>query len=334
MFSRLRGSSLPFAATLVASLLAGCGASKAHDTSASASHPANLPSGEGAAYAQGPAEEGVVRDGEDHSAESSEIGKSSPSTSPPVSEERDALHDRGPSASKRASSRDYQQREERPGLGTTWGESRDSQVHGVSFIRHSSNEPLALLRVQYNDEEGLVAQFGESIVDRLTANYAEPPGRFVSVEIVDLNGSALPGITTGDRTHVVGRNGDGYAIRVRNHERRRLEIVATVDGLDVIDGLKGNYGKRGYVVNAYGTLLIEGYRRSSQEVAAFRFGSVRSSYSAQSGKGDRNVGVIGIAAFDERRAEPVYTERELELRDSADPFPARYARPPVSNRAR
>jgi hypothetical protein len=192
---------------------------------------------------------------------------------------------------------------------------------------------LALLRVQYNDQDGLLAQLGEHGFNQLTANYTEPQNRFVSVEIVDLNGSPLPGLTTGDRTYVLGHHGDSYAIRVRNHERQRFEIVATVDGLDVIDGSKGSFGKRGYVLNAYDTLLIEGFRRSSQAVAAFRFGSVQNSYSAQSGKGDRNVGVIGIAVFDERHPEPVYNERELELRETADPFPSRYAPPPTSRRA-
>ena len=82
-----------------------------------------------------------------------------------------------------------------------------------------------------------------------------------------------------------------------------------------------------------GTLTIEGFRRSSSAVAAFRFGSVANSYAALT-SGDRNVGVIGVAVFAERsqpvprRPTPVYTNREIEKRETADPFPRQYAQPP------
>ncbi len=112
-----------------------------------------------------------------------------------------------------------------------------------------------------------------------------------------------------------------------NHSSERFEVLASVDGLDVIDGRVGSYSKRGYLIDAYGTLDIDGFRRSSDAVAAFRFGSVRDSYAARAGS-DRNVGVIGIAIFrehnwvDERRWE------ENNRRDNAEPFPNRYAPPP------
>jgi hypothetical protein len=81
--------------------------------------------------------------------------------------------------------------------------------------------------------------------------------------------------------------------------------------------------------------MIDGFRRSDAEVAAFRLGDVARSYAASKGKA-RNVGVIGIALFAERR--PVAFEpppwrspsrADTELRREADPFPGRYARPPV-----
>jgi hypothetical protein len=65
------------------------------------------------------------------------------------------------------------------------------------------------------------------------------------------------------------------------------------------------------------------------EVAAFRFGSVRGSYAARKGN-DRNVGVIGVAFFAERGAETPWTRREMDRRNSADPFPGRFASPPIA----
>jgi hypothetical protein len=65
------------------------------------------------------------------------------------------------------------------------------------------------------------------------------------------------------------------------------------------------------------------------QVAAFRFGSVRGSYAAGKG-GERNVGVIGVALFSERGAERPWTAREIERREAADPFPGRFASPPIA----
>jgi hypothetical protein len=103
--------------------------------------------------------------------------------------------------------------------------------------------------------------------------------------------------------------------------------VATVDGLDVIDGQPGSFEKRGYLVAPWSTVEIDGFRRSEDEVAAFRFGRVRDSYAAKRGS-DRNVGVIGVAVFQERGSSWPWTERELRRRDSADAFPGRFAPAP------
>src|SRR4029079_3958695 len=98
-------------------------------------------------------------------------------------------------------------------------------------------------------------------------------------------------------------------------------------GLDVIDGNPADLTKRGYLLEPYATLTIDGFRTSSSHVAAFRFGSVSESYAAKT-SGDRNVGVIGVAFFSERGSEG--TTEELRKRASADPSPAdrRYSQPP------
>ena len=110
-------------------------------------------------------------------------------------------------------------------------------------------------------------------------------------------------------------------------EALRLEVVLSVDGLDVIDGRTASFGKRGYVIEPHRQLVVEGFRQSTDAVAAFRFGPVRESYANQKYGDTRNVGVIGIAIFNERGTNP-WTDREVEKRLKADPFPGRFATPP------
>jgi hypothetical protein len=63
------------------------------------------------------------------------------------------------------------------------------------------------------------------------------------------------------------------------------------------------------------------------EVAAFRFGSVGGSYAAQKGD-DRNVGVIGVAFFEESGSNVRWTDFEVDRGNNADPFPSGFASPP------
>ena len=100
----------------------------------------------------------------------------------------------------------------------------------------------------------------------------------VSIGLRDESGRLLPGAAVGDRWFVVGEKGRRYSIVVRNHTHARLEVVLSVDGLDVMDGRTASFGKRGYIVPPRGTVRVEGFRRSSDAVAAFRFSSVSDSY--------------------------------------------------------
>ena len=105
-------------------------------------------------------------------------------------------------------------------------------------------------------------------------------------------------------TFVLGHLGDRYTLRVVNHTGRRIEAVVSVDGRDVIDGKPGDWReKRGYLVPAWGSVDIDGWRISRQEAAAFRFSTVPESYAARTGNA-REVGVIGVAVFPERWSPP------------------------------
>jgi len=219
--------------------------------------------------------------------------------------------------------------EDRPGLGTTWGETRTSYVSNAPFERADYSRPFALVALNYNDDAGIQAmarRMGNSYAsfDRSGVDAAEGA---VSVRLLDENGAPLPSTSFGGQDYVAGADGQRYVIQIENHSNNRFEAVATVDGLDVVDGKDGSLAKRGYLINPWATLQIDGFRRSQSAVAAFRFGAVKDSYAARKGN-DRNVGVIGVAFFHERGTSLPWTERELERRDSANPFPAGFASPP------
>jgi len=129
-------------------------------------------------------------------------------------------------------------------------------------------------------------------------------GRPYSVVVEGEHGGNLPVFYQGGQVFVLGQYGERYNIRVRNHTGRRVEAVVTVDGRDVVSGDQGDFVRqRGYVLPAYGDVLIEGFRQSMSQVAAFRFTSPGDSYSARRGT-PQNVGIIGVAFFAERYLPP------------------------------
>ena len=124
-----------------------------------------------------------------------------------------------------------------------------------------------------------------------------------SLELIGEGGEVLPTFEHAGRSYVLGALGTRYSLRLRNGSGQRVELVAAVDGRDVLDGKPSAFAKRGYIVDPYGEVTIEGFRLSTESVAAFRFSSVARSYAARTGTA-RDVGVIGVAVFTERAIVP------------------------------
>jgi hypothetical protein len=215
--------------------------------------------------------------------------------------------------------------QDRPGLGTEWGETRESRITEVSFLRDEPSHPFAQVALWYNDWQGMQNLAAFHGGPRFHDYQAE--GGAITVSIRGADGSPLDAMSVGDRTYVIGQEGERYSIVVRNHTRRSFEAVATVDGLDVMNGQPGSYDNRGYVLGPYGSLEIDGFRQSEDAVAAFRFSKVKDSYAAQTGSA-RNVGVIGVAFFAQQGDD--WDRADLRMRDTASPFPneGRFAQPP------
>lgn len=166
----------------------------------------------------------------------------------------------------------------------------------------------------------------ESPWRRRVAPPAPPPFR---VSLEGLDGAVLPTFVQAGTTYVLGEPGDRYNIRVQNPTAERIEVVVTVDGRDAISGDVGDYvAQRGYLIEPWGSLLVEGFRRSLDEVAAFRFTGKGGSYSALRGT-PQHVGVIGVAVFPEklRPPAPVWRPRRRYQPESEYRAPAAPPRP-------
>ncbi len=214
---------------------------------------------------------------------------------------------------------------ERPGLATVWGETRYSRAHEVDFER--ADAPFAVASLYYNDRDGASAMAAPDVRAAGRIDSAVPMRGGLTISVVDEYGSPFESFSLGGRVYVVGENGRRYSLVLHNQTGRRYEVVASVDGLDVVDGKPAATTKRGYLIDPWGSLTIDGFRRTTDEVAAFRFGAVKDSYAAKTGN-DRNVGVIGVALFAERGA-PAWSDDEVWMRRSAEPFvDGRFAQPP------
>ena len=249
-------------------------------------------------------------------------------SAPPQSKSRGTF---GGSPAKPSSYAPPEQMRERPGLGTGWGEERDSRTSPTHFVRSESGRPAAQGQLFYNDREGVEAMSAyEGGGARRSRGLQEIPGGLVSIGLRDSSGRWLDGYEVGGRRFIAGTKGERYEIVARNETGARLETVLSVDGLDVMDGRSASPTKRGYIIDGGDTLTIDGFRTSSATVAAFRFSRVSRSYAALRHGDTRNVGVVGVAVFTERYAEPWRGgDREATRRRAANPFPGkRWAVPP------
>lgn len=194
--------------------------------------------------------------------------------------------------------------QERPGLGTSWGEQRDSWVEPAYFARTSGDRPAGQDRLYYNDREGV-----NSMLDFLGGKSKQCDGMQPSASgllrfgIRRGNSQWSEGHELRGRRFAIGEPGERYEIILKNDGRRAIEVVVSVDGLDAVDGKPASFKKRGYVLAPYETLAVDGFRTSNATVAAFRFGSMFDSYGRRRHGDTANAGIIGVAVFEERRRD-------------------------------
>ena len=144
-----------------------------------------------------------------------------------------------------------------------------------------------------------------------------PPGMSVGLEIL-VDGQPVPTIHHKGRTYLpVPYKGAEYQIRVWNHGSRRIAAIVSVDGLSVINGRHASEASPGYLVDPSSRILIKGWRRNMERVAAFSFVDRADSYARLTGHPE-NIGVIGLLAIEEQGPRPVPLEEKANTRSFTD----------------
>lgn len=123
-----------------------------------------------------------------------------------------------------------------------------------------------------------------------------------------VNGKPLPEYFHDFKSYVEGKKDSVFTIRLRNNSGERVLFVPTVDGLSVLDGKDGSFSSGGYIVSAYNSMVVDGWRLSDHKVAEFYFSSPEDSYRERKNKGN-NLGSIGVAVFREKQRPIVIKEQ-------------------------
>jgi len=124
-----------------------------------------------------------------------------------------------------------------------------------------------------------------------------------------------------DRFLIESRDGTEYTLKLKNHSHKRIMAVVSVDGIDVLKGKSAADAESGYIINAFSTTEIKGYRIDDNNVAIFRFSDGKKSYATEvEQKFDKkkiekvkrgelapakNNGVIGVRIWEEKDAPTI-----------------------------
>ena len=117
---------------------------------------------------------------------------------------------------------------------------------------------------------------------------------------VQVNGRACKEYTHKGMSFIEARSGTNYTVKIKNDNPYRVMAVLSVDGLDVVTGKPAEETNTGYIVDAYSSLDVKGYRISDDNSASFIFTSKGKSYVQQAKSNATNAGVIGLRTYKEK----------------------------------
>jgi len=157
----------------------------------------------------------------------------------------------------------------------------------------------------------------------LTAAAPLRAGSLLDLAVVDRDtGETLRTYQDRGKLYVAGTPGHRYSVRLNNRSGGRVLAVLSVDGVNAVTGQTASPDQSGYVLDAWESTEIAGWRKSNDEIAQFNFTALPDSYAARTGR-PANVGVIGVAVFAER--VPVWRERRDEIARAPQPSSANEA---------
>jgi hypothetical protein len=117
---------------------------------------------------------------------------------------------------------------------------------------------------------------------------------------VQVNGRACKEYIHKGMSFIEARAGTNYTVKIKNDNPYRVMAVLSVDGLDVVTGKPAEETNTGYIIDAYSSLDVKGYRISDDNSASFIFTSKGNSYVQQVKSNATDAGVIGLRTFKEK----------------------------------
>lgn len=128
-------------------------------------------------------------------------------------------------------------------------------------------------------------------------------GNAVNIQVTSDTSGPLPIFSRYNKNYVPGNAGERYALCIQNTTRRRVLAVVSIDGVNVVSGQDASLYQQGYVINPGQTTRIDGWRKSNEQVSRFYFSYPTDSYASRTNR-PANLGVIGVAVFDEKSPPP------------------------------
>jgi len=121
---------------------------------------------------------------------------------------------------------------------------------------------------------------------------------------VCVNGRPVREFGQNGQTYIEGRKKQPYTIKFRNNSAQRVLAILSVDGKDVVDGKPATAQSRGYVVPAYQSVEVKGWRTDLDKVSEFVFDDKEISYANQTEGTDINCGVVAVKVIAEKVQPP------------------------------
>ncbi|WP_218689318.1 hypothetical protein [Psychrobacter sp. BF1] len=171
-------------------------------------------------------------------------------------------------------------------LGTQWGDEVNSPVTSVN-LRRTGERPIEQMQLYYADKNysGRAINSMSLVAGKIDFSVATDRG---NLSLYRDNG----------HYYVQGHAGQAYRLVYKNNSPNTYEVVASVDGLNVIDGSAASRYATGYVLAPNKQLVIEGFRKNKSAVASFIFSKPENAYAANTDSGSiNNTGVIGAVIY-------------------------------------
>jgi hypothetical protein len=136
-------------------------------------------------------------------------------------------------------------------------------------------------------------------------------GSLVDVQVL-VDGNRVPlfySSNSADRRYFEAARGRNYALELRNRTGRRVAVLIAVDGINVVNGARSKLSctEPMYVLDAWESTTIRGWRTSLEHVQQFVFVDEERSYASRTDQANGDMGWIRVLTFEEQPRVATYS---------------------------